>query len=58
MEPRYKKSRIAITKRLYSFIGTDAHRPEHLTKIEQLTVSKTIMEALQNSIENTKAKFS
>lgn len=53
-----KKTELLLQNGFIDFIGTDAHRPEHLTKIEQLTVSKTIMEALQNSIENTKAKFS
>jgi len=46
-----KKAENLLSSESYSFVGTDAHRPEHLEKIQNIRISKKLVVYLRNLIE-------
>lgn len=52
-----KQSHYLLTHNHYDFIGTDAHRVEHLEKIKGITLSKKMIPSIQSLIARTKEKL-
>ncbi|MGJ8684779.1 MAG: tyrosine-protein phosphatase [Nonlabens sp.] len=52
------KAKLLLQNNLYDFIATDAHKPEHLSKIKEIKLDKKITESIQPVILNTIATFS
>lgn len=51
------KSTLLLKNELYDFIGTDAHKPEHLKAIKEIKISKSLLEAIKPVLQNTKNSF-
>lgn len=53
-----KQSHYLLLNDHYDFMGTDAHRPDHLKKIKEITLSKKMIPAIESLAERTKNRFS
>ncbi|EAS19067.1 capsular polysaccharide biosynthesis protein [Flavobacteria bacterium BBFL7] len=52
-----KKAMLLLEHQLYDFIGTDAHKPEHLSKIKEIQLKSKLLNNLLPVIENSKLNF-
>lgn len=50
----YKQSMHLLSNDHYDFIGTDAHKPEHLEKIKGITISKKMIPFIESLVQRTK----
>lgn len=53
----FQKAEMLFREGLYDFVGTDAHKPEHLQKIKQITIPKKLEKGIEEAVENTIATF-
>src|SRR5690554_4927311 len=53
----YKKAEFLLLEDMIDFIGTDAHKPEHLLKLKDMKVSKKLIPSLEKAVEATKETF-
>ncbi|GAK94351.1 capsular polysaccharide synthesis enzyme Cap8C [Nonlabens ulvanivorans] len=52
-----KKAMLLLEHNLYDLVGTDAHKPEHLSKIKEIQIKSNILKNIQPVIENSKLNF-
>lgn len=53
----YKKAELLLKEEMIDFVATDAHKPEHLKKIQQIRIPKRVEKQLIKAIEGTKETF-
>jgi len=53
----FKKAELLLREGMIDFVGTDAHKPEHLKKIQQIQIPRSIEKQLIEVIESTKETF-
>jgi len=53
----YKQSIQLLINNHYDYIGTDAHRAEHLSKIKGITLPKKMIPSIQSLVARTKEKL-
>lgn len=54
----YKRSIDLLAKNHYDFIGTDAHKPAHLEKLKEITISKKLIAPIEALVNTTKENMS
>ena len=53
----FKKAKELLEKGLYEFIGTDAHKVEHIEKIKEITIKKKQIPFVNKLVDNHKLVF-